>query len=233
MRAPVVTSPLPMQPSPKTYHPRWGWLCIFLGLYPIAFALKIFPTDDTTGVAPMWISFLCGLGFVLGGAVVLIKRHSRINTLLATLILLILGATSIGIALFSSAEGFVGGFTALSAAQNVVLARWMFGLGAILSFLMSGYGIHQFLLSTIHPYSPPSSSLEEQDSVRPHHTSDGRRNVRQGQARPFRLNLLKQLTRSNGHRKTRFAQPPQRTQRPQRKRQQTRVNRASNPPRRH
>ena len=144
------TSPL------QAYHPRWGWLCMFLGLYPIAFALKFLPSGDTTGYAPMWIMFLCGLAFVMAGTVILVKRHSPINILLVTLILLMLGTMGTGVSIFSPAEGFVGSFTALDEAQNVALARWMFGIGAVWAFMMSGYGIQQFLLSTIHPQARPA-----------------------------------------------------------------------------
>ena len=193
---------LPMPSSPaKTYHPRWGWLCMFLGLYPIAFALKLFPTGDTTEYAPMWIIFLCGLAFVIAGTVILVKRHSRINTLLATSILLILGAIGVWVALFSPDEWFLGGFTGLTEAQNIVLARWMFGLGAIASFITSGYGIQQFLLSLIHPHAlqphstnaktiPPRLVNPRLVNSRPGNPRPG--NSRQGHRR-VRPNLLKQL----------------------------------------
>ena len=106
----------------------------------------------------MWIIFLCGLGFVMAGTVILVKRSSRINTLLVTLILLILGAIGVWVTLFSHNAWFVGGFTVLNENQNIVLARWMFGIGAILSFIMSGYGIQQFLLSLIPATARPPHS---------------------------------------------------------------------------
>ena len=190
-------SPLPMPSSPaKTYHPRWGWLCMFLGLYPIAFALKLFPTGDTTEYAPMWIIFLCGLAFVIAGTVILVKRHSRINTLLATLILLILGAIGVWVALFSPDEWFLGGFTGLTKEQNIVLARWMFGIGAIASFITSSYGIQQFLLSLIHPHALQphyaNGKMMPPRSVNSRPVNPRSVNPRQGHRR-VRPNLLKQL----------------------------------------
>lgn len=156
-----------MPSSPlKSYHPRLGWLCMFLGLYPIAFALNLFPIGDTTDYAPMWIIFLCGLAFVMAGSVLLVKRHSRINTVLVTSILVILGAVAVWAALFSPGSWFGGGFNALNEVQNIVLARWMFGIGAILSFIMSAYGLQQFLLSLIRPYGRQVRPLQSQ-GIRP------------------------------------------------------------------
>ena len=182
---------MPSVPA-KTYHPRWGWLCMFLGLYPIAFALKLFPTGDTTGYAPMWIIFLVGLVFVITGTFILVKRHSRINTLLATSILFMLGAISVWVALFSPTEWFVGGFTALSEDQNIVLARWMFGVGAIASFIMSGYGIQKFLLSLIHPQERPPH-LSRGKAMPPRPSAPRSVKVRQKGRRRVRPNILEQL----------------------------------------
>ena len=164
---------------------------MFLGLYPIAFALKLFPTGDTTGFAPMWIIFLCGLAFVIAGTVILVKRHSRVNTLLVTSILLTLGAMGVWVALFSPDEGFVGGFTALNEEQNIALARWMFGFGSIVSFITSGYGIQQFLLSLIHPYGlKPHLADGKASPQRPLNPHPVNPRPRRRQARP---NPLKQL----------------------------------------
>lgn len=164
---------------------------MFLGLYPIAFALKLFPTGDTTEYAPMWIIFLCGLAFVIAGTVILVKRHSRMNTLLATSILLILGAIGVWVALFSPDEWFLGGFTGLTGEQNIVLARWMFGIGAIVSFIISGYGIQQFLLSLIysHAFQPHPADGK---TIPPRPVNPRPVNPRQGHRR-VRPNPLKQL----------------------------------------
>ena len=140
-----------LSPSSPLYRPRWGWLSVFLGLYPIAFALKIFPAGDTSSYAPMWMAFWSGLILVWGGTLMLVRRYAKINTLCMAGLLTALGTVSTWNTLFSPDEGFAGAFGGLTEDQNVVLARWAFGLAAIACFAMSGYAIQQFLLGSIHP----------------------------------------------------------------------------------
>lgn len=149
-----------LSPSSPLYRPRWGWLCIFLGLYPIAFALKIFPTGDASGYAPMWMAFWSGLILVWGGTLMLVRRYAKINTLCMAGLLTALGTVSTWNSLFSPDEGFAGSFGGLTEDQNVVLARWAFGLAAIACFAFSGYAIQQFLLGSIR------SSVRGQQQVR-------------------------------------------------------------------
>ena len=172
----------------------------------------------------------------MAGTVILVKRHSPINILLVTLILLMLGTMGTGVSIFSPAEGFVGSFTALDEDQNVALARWMFGIGAVWAFMMSGYGIQQFLLSTIHPQAfqarPAKGNGNGSIPPRPRNARLKSVNVGPARRRP-RPSLLRQLLvpRSSVQ-----AQYLQRNGKPQRspkahKRVRPQANRASIPPR--
>ena len=61
--------------SPRPFgraHALWGWFCIALGLYAVAIATELLPTDTLALHAPMWVVLLCGLVFLLGGAMMLI-----------------------------------------------------------------------------------------------------------------------------------------------------------------
>ncbi|MEM9218467.1 MAG: hypothetical protein AAGD25_29515 [Cyanobacteria bacterium P01_F01_bin.150] len=215
---------------------------MFLGLYPIAFALKLFPTGDTTEFAPMWIIFLCGIAFVIAGTVILVKRHSRIHTLLVTSILFILGAVGVWVALFSPEEWFVGGFTVLSELQNIVLARWMFGIGAIASFIMSGYGTQQFLLSLIHPHRsqlPVEGRVKPPHPSKPHSINPRLGNSYQNPQRPRRRGIrffLKQIFFPRQAMPRQYRHNPGRPKRSSRSiqadYQRSRSNQASMPPRR-
>jgi hypothetical protein len=132
------------RPSDRA-HPVWGWFCIVLGLYAVAIAAELLPADAAALQAPMWVIFLCGLVFLLGGAMMLIDRNSKLNALCASLLLLVMGVIGAWVALLGPAAGFSGGIPFLPHAYNVTLARWVFGLGALVSFMISIYAIRTLL----------------------------------------------------------------------------------------
>ena len=121
---------------PDRAHPLWGWFCISLGLYAVALATELLPADAAMLSAPMWVIFLCGVVFVLGGAMLLVDRNSKLNALCASLLLLVMGVIGAWIALLGPAAGFSGGIPFLPDAYNVTVARWVFGLGALVSFMI-------------------------------------------------------------------------------------------------
>ena len=95
--------------------------------------------------APLWVIFLCGVVFLLGGAMLLVDRNSKFNALCASLLLLVMGVIGAWVALLGPAAGFSGGIPFLPQAYNVTLARWVFGLGALVSFMMLVYAIRSLL----------------------------------------------------------------------------------------
>jgi hypothetical protein len=80
-----------------------------------------------------------------GGATLLVDRNSKLNTLCASLLLLLMGVIGAWVALLGPAAGFSGGIPFLPHAYNVTLARWVFGLGALVPFMISIYAIRTLL----------------------------------------------------------------------------------------
>ncbi len=114
-------------------HPAWGWLCIALGLYPIAIAFDWLPVEPDTVHAPPWVLALCGLVFISGGCLILLRGRSHLQHLFAACIAGSFALVGMWVALLSADDGFSGGLFFLSRESNVTLGRWMFGLGALIS----------------------------------------------------------------------------------------------------
>ena len=121
----------------------YGLGCITLGCYPIALSLGLIPIDEADVMAPQWVVAAAGFTFVIAGFMILLAQHSRANDLLAGFLLLLFAALGTWVSLFSSAEGFSGGLPFLSREQNVLVARWMFGLGALVSFAACVYAFRR------------------------------------------------------------------------------------------
>ena len=121
----------------------WGLGCIALGCYPISMALGWLPVDEADVMAPMWVVAMAGLAFVIAGAMILLANHSWTNDLLAGVLCLLFGITGTWVSLFSSSEGFSGGSPLLSDESNVMLGRWLFGIGALMCFAISAYAFRR------------------------------------------------------------------------------------------
>lgn len=121
----------------------YGIGCIALGCYPIALGLGYLPVDEAELTAPLWVIAVAGLGFVIGGFMILFAGHSRANDLLAGMLLLLFGILGAWVCLFSSSEGFSGGLPFLSQELNIVVGRSLFGLGALISFALCVYAFRR------------------------------------------------------------------------------------------
>ena len=121
----------------------YGAGCIALGCYPVALGLGLLPVDEADVHAPLWIIAGAGLAFVIAGFMILFAKHSRVNDLLAGILLLLFGITGIWVSLFSSSEGFSGGLPFLSRELNIMLGRGLFGLGALISFALCAYAFRR------------------------------------------------------------------------------------------
>lgn len=121
----------------------WGLVCIAIGCYPISMALGVLPVDQAELTAPLWVVAAAGFAFVIAGLMILLANHSRANDLLAGVLCLLFAVMGAWVALFSSSEGFSGGWFFLSYEQNVALGRWVFGIGALLSFAISAYAFRR------------------------------------------------------------------------------------------
>lgn len=94
-------------------------------------------------MAPMWVVASSGIVFLIAGCMIFLADHSWANDLLAGFLCLLFGAIGAWVSLFSSSEGFSGGLWILSNDANVSLGRWVFGLGALISFSISAYAFRR------------------------------------------------------------------------------------------
>lgn len=121
-----------------SWRARWafGLSCIALGCYPIALGLGFIPIEESGSTVPPLIIAGAGLIFVIGGLMILFAKHSRANDLLAGFLLMVFGIIGAWVSLFSSSEGFSGGLPFVSEESNILVGRWVFGLGAIICFAL-------------------------------------------------------------------------------------------------
>lgn len=125
-----------------------GLLCIALGCYPLSIALGFLPINEAKVMAPMWVVAMSGIVFVIAGGMILLGSHSWANDLLAGILCLLFGIMGAWVSLFSASEGFSGGILLLSHESNVTLGRWMFGIGALISFAISAYAFRRAFQSS-------------------------------------------------------------------------------------
>ena len=112
----------------------YGLGCIGLGCYPLALGLGYLSIGDSELTTPTWVIVAAGFAFIIAGFMILLAHSSRANDLLAGLLLFLFGSLGIWVSLFSADEGFSGGLPFISREMNILIARWVFGLGALISF---------------------------------------------------------------------------------------------------
>lgn len=111
----------------------------------MAIACNFVPYNPDDVHAPMWVVFLCGLAFVVSGLMILFGHHPKVNEFLAAILLLSMGSIAAWIAIFAPSVGFSGGIPFLPDVLNVSLARWGFGVGALVLFIWAAYTIRRIL----------------------------------------------------------------------------------------
>lgn len=120
----------------------WGWLFIVTGLIIIALSLDLLPLDDSMFGAPRWVVGIAGAIFAITGLMILLGEKSKINNLLAACLLTGMGLVGGWVGLFGSDRDFSGGLPFLPDAVNISFARGLFGIGALICFLMAAYAFN-------------------------------------------------------------------------------------------
>ena len=121
----------------------WGFVCIAIGCYPIAISFGLVPFDDAPLNAPQWVVAGAGIAFVIAGLMILLAHHPRANDFLAGVLCMLFGFMGAWVALFSSSAGFSGGWFFLSDEQNETIGRWVFGVGAVVSFAVAAWAFRR------------------------------------------------------------------------------------------
>ena len=135
--------PEPDFSSPSRTRFVIGVVCLALGLYLLSIAFGLLPVEKADVMAPMWVVASSGIVFLIAGCMIFLASHSWANDLLAGFLCLLFGFIGAWVSLFSSSEGFSGGLWFLSDGANASLGRWVFGLGALISFAISAYAFRR------------------------------------------------------------------------------------------
>jgi hypothetical protein len=124
------------------FHPRHPWLgalCAGAGLFIVAVAAGLVPAPEDSFHAPRWVLGVCGGVFVLGGALMVLGDRPRTRDALAALLLAGMGTAAVDASLFADAAHLSGGVPLLGRGANVLLARVVFGGGALVCFVAAAY----------------------------------------------------------------------------------------------
>jgi hypothetical protein len=74
-----------------------------------------------------------------------LRRDTKLNDALASVLLVAFAILGIWASLFAPDPGFSGGLPFLTHEQNIVLAKFVFGAGSLISLLMAGWAIRRAL----------------------------------------------------------------------------------------
>ena len=121
----------------------YGIGCLAVGCFPIAIALGYIPIRQADTAAPRWVIAGAGFAFVIAGFMILLAHVSRANDFLAGVLLLLFGVMGMWVSVFSSDEGFSGGLPFLPPELNILVGRWVFGIGALICFAFCVYALRR------------------------------------------------------------------------------------------
>lgn len=80
---------------------------------------------------------------MIAGLMIFLAQHPRANDFLAGVLCTLFGCMGVWVALFSSSDGFSGGWFFLSDEQNETIGRWLFGFGALVSFAIATWAFRR------------------------------------------------------------------------------------------
>jgi hypothetical protein len=136
-----------MQP-PRRSNWLVALLCIALGSFLVFVASGLIADGPNQGQGPDFTVALSGSVFIIAGCMIFVGRKSRFNDLLAAILCLSFGLIGAWVALYAPSEGFSGGFPLISKDTNIVIGRWVFGIGSLMCFAISAWAIKRFYRSS-------------------------------------------------------------------------------------
>jgi len=121
-----------MSPSPT--ESASGVLSIVGGAVVVGIGAGVVPVDPGSVHAPGWVLAVCGALCALGGVAMLAHRWPVVRTAAVGVMWVAFGLIGGWVALFGQAEHYAGGIGLLPDWINILLARGLFGFGAVLCF---------------------------------------------------------------------------------------------------
>jgi len=129
------------KPDDKTSHPPRkpaGYLTAIAvslaGLLVVLGAADVIHADPESFHAPRWVVGLCGMLFVLAGAIIGFSNYPRIRLFLTALLLLAFASVAAWVSLMTDPEGWSGGAGFFSTSANGMIAKALAGLGALVLY---------------------------------------------------------------------------------------------------
>ncbi len=98
--------------------------------------------------APGPIIVMAGVVFILAGIMILVGKKEKLNNLLASILIFIMGLIGGWVSLFGNSLNTSSNDMFLSYISGLPLDRIMFGFGSILCFIVSAFAFRSFLKSS-------------------------------------------------------------------------------------
>jgi len=131
--------------SPKRSDWVWGLLMISTGAAFLAASVGLIALAPSVSQPPRTILFLVSIIAITGGSLILIRGQTRGRDGLAGFMMLAFAAVGGWAAVWGPAQRISGGLPFLPPETNVVLARILFGAGALFCLALSAYAIRRSL----------------------------------------------------------------------------------------
>jgi FtsH-binding integral membrane protein len=121
-----------------------GILIILAGGCVMGLAAGFIPFDSSSVQIPLWVMGTSGLVFMIGGAMVFVGMDNRYNEFFAFLLLFLMGSIVGWVSIFGDENDFFGGIPLLPDEVNIMAARLLFGIGALICLGLSFYAFQRF-----------------------------------------------------------------------------------------
>jgi hypothetical protein len=119
-------------------------------------ASGIVPADETDLHSPNAILFLCGIVFLAGGIAIVFSSRRRVKMSMVVIILVSILIIGMWITFFGDVDHFSGGIPFVSRETNTMLARIVFGLGALIVFGMLPMALRDLFRALIRQKNNPA-----------------------------------------------------------------------------
>ncbi len=120
-------------------------VCILMGLFLFLDGSGLTHFDEYEKNAPGPIIVLVGVIFMIAGIMVLVGNKEKLNNLLASILIFLMGLIGGWISLFGKSSNLSSNDMFISFMTGLPLDRIMFGVGSVLCFIISAFAFRSFL----------------------------------------------------------------------------------------